>query len=342
MKKTFKTLAYILAVAMVFSLAVVPMSVTAVVDNFEFTPNALAEEDAEIGAVAGTLSADTNGSPIFTLTAGSDNFEIDGDEVKLVKALEAGTYSITVKVEDSSDWDEDTATFTIRISEDPTDPTGDIPGSSTLTEVPLNVILPLNLNFAIDPFDFAGKGQINSPGYAIVNKTGIAVKVTFDIEATAAGVTFVADPTTLKPADSTEDSKNAYFATLAAASVSPAPTFDSPKQGTYTYDTVAADTVVANDAATGFDATDKDAKIVFILDKATESDPGESGIDTLATSTGGVGAFKFTGFLNTYAEWEANSISVLGAYTIVPLGTDAYTIDAAKKIATTLNMQDLS
>jgi hypothetical protein len=61
-------------------------------------------EDAEIGALVGTLSV-VNGDGVytFTLTAGGDLFAIDGDRLEVGAALTAGIESVTIEADNGVD-----------------------------------------------------------------------------------------------------------------------------------------------------------------------------------------------------------------------------------------------
>ena len=178
-----------------------------------------------------------------------------------------------------------------------------------------DVILPLDPAFAIDPMQTAGSGsnQIADADYKIVNASAFAVKVSFTIAAVKdAGVTIVgrniaANTTSASP-------KNAFFAVLGANEVGGTePTFANPNQGTYAYNPNTAGTLFPF----AWTTNNGTAEIDFLLGAATESDPGTSGIDTLATGNRGVASFRLYGELNTLATWNTNDLQIAGAYDMV-------------------------
>jgi hypothetical protein len=305
------------------------------------------------GATIGTVDEVSTDTPIrsYEITGGANqaDFAINNSgliTVARVGGIPAGTYVIEV-TEVDAEWEDEEIEVTITVSDPPTNPIGTITGTTTLTDVPLNVVLPLNLNFAIDRFEFGGNGQINSAGYSMVNRTGIAVEVAFLLTATlGTGVTTRADSTvaagTFNPDDRSLNTKVLYLSALSAASVDntdPVLAFDTPRGGTYTY---TAATTAAHAGFAADTATPVVSNIAFVLGAATDGGTSGGPINTLAATNAGVAAFRFHGVLNTYASWAANDITITGAYTITPLTPDTYTTMAAPgatgTVADTLNM----
>lgn len=219
---------------------------------------------------------------------------------------------------------------------------GTIDGDSTVDNVTVNVILPTNLNFALDPLglDTTGDNQIATQDFFFVNQTFAPVKVSLDITAeTSGGAILVSTTGGLSLDDTSVTDKELYFGALGATgltgtaissvyTVDPDTTYvdvfggtDAP-QGAYASVSPSAATLIAFTPNT--DGTTGAAVISFALDKAIESETTEGAIDSIATDNKGVAAFQFYSQLNTYADWEANDITVSGTYTLTPLRDTTY------------------
>jgi hypothetical protein len=308
------------------------------------------------GAIVGTVTAVSTATPIrsYEITGGADasDFDIDDDGVVTVDnalGIEEGEYVIIVTETDAG-WNDATITVTI-IIEDPQSPTGTIPGNSTVTDVALNVLLPTNLNFAINPFNVGNTGQITSAGYRIINRTvAVPVKVEFEIEAilhTTVGqlrANTTVEDGVFDPNDSALNAnanKLLYFAALSAITDGTTAPAHNGTGGTFAYPfTGTTNTITDNNLAAPFaheagPADEHLANIGFVL-------AGAASETALATGTTGIAAFRFVGVLNTYAPWVANDVSVSGAYTITPLLGATYTNLAATgatgTIANSVNM----
>jgi hypothetical protein len=197
---------------------------------------------------------------------------------------------------------------------------GVILGDSTVNDVIVDVSLPMDLNFAIDPLDLDDKaGQVTQANYYAVNKTGVPVIVDVDVTAAPkAGVTLVSDPTTLDkayPAVGATVAKNAYFGVLGATSVARGVLNYSNIPGaaavTYTKDTAGTLNV--------FNPQSKKASLRFALAAATGNDDKTATQSILATDDKGVASYTLYAELNTYADWTAGDLSVAGVYTLVPV-----------------------
>ena len=96
---------------------------------------------------------------------------------------------------------------------------GTITGDSTVDNVTVNVILPTNLNFALDPLglDTTGENQIATQDFFFVNQTFAPVKVSVAISAaTSGGAVLVTTTGGLKLDDTSVTAKNLYFGALGA------------------------------------------------------------------------------------------------------------------------------
>ena len=204
---------------------------------------------------------------------------------------------------------------------------GTIGGDSTVESVVLNVVLPLNLDFVLNPLELGDNtagSQIKTTDYVIVNKTGAPVEASFTITATGeTGVTLLPNASTLEKDDTSVTDKEIFFAALGASTVTPGTlTFAATTGASFTYNAANAPFVPFVPASDGATAV---GNVRFALGAATESDPGTSGLDTLAAANRGLASFQFYGELNTYAEWLASDVKVSGAYTLTPLRATTFT-----------------
>lgn len=201
---------------------------------------------------------------------------------------------------------------------------GAISGVGAVVNVPLNVVVPTNLNFALDPLQFTGGSaqlsQVQSVDYRMANRSAVPVLVGFDLTATAAaGVALVDSPNALDHGLNVT-ARAAHFGMIGATSVtSGPPTFADPSEGTMVYNRATDGTQVFFGPAAATGATTSDARIEFLLGAATGEPPA-----TLAASNRGVASFQFYAELNTYATWAANDISVAGNFTLTGINAAHY------------------
>jgi hypothetical protein len=194
---------------------------------------------------------------------------------------------------------------------------GTIDGSGTVKNPIYNVALPTTIDFALNPLqigDVTAGSQITSANYESVHKSTPAVKVSFTLTAaldTSDSVTFVNDPSTLSPSDVVATEKKLYFGALSASDDSTAAYSTGVFSGKYLYDAAEAATLVP------FDPTTKEAELAFLLQ-------GGTGAQVVDGSKGNA-SFQFYANLNTYAAWDADDVSVSGAYTLQGVRADDYT-----------------
>jgi hypothetical protein len=195
---------------------------------------------------------------------------------------------------------------------------GTIDGDSTVKTPILDVVVPTNINFALDPLQLSGQttgNQIASANYKVINKSDVAIRVDFNLIATlASGVKFV-EKSALSSAQNAP--KNIYFAALGAKSVVP----NSLTHATAATDTTAVFDYSSPTTLTPFGVTlaspgNETAKLAFRLGAATRSGGAGTPIDTLATDNAGVASFQFYAELNTYPSttWKPNDIKVQGVF----------------------------
>ncbi|MDR1321198.1 MAG: hypothetical protein LBK56_07195 [Gracilibacteraceae bacterium] len=174
---------------------------------------------------------------------------------------------------------------------------GTLEGEGALKPVVLEVDVPMNLDFALDPLEIDA-GQIDAPDFIITNESNVKVLTAFYLTATLAGGTTIGtglatDGNNLKW---TVKDKKLEFSVLPAKTIA---------SGAITESALATTAKVFADDAGTIKAT-----VGFLL-AAGNVTPTNAG-------------FKLTGVLNAYAEpaWAAGDISISGVYLIQPLAAD--------------------
>jgi uncharacterized protein YjdB len=203
-----------------------------------------------------------------------------------------------------------------------------ITGDSTVDDVTLEVTVPMNLNFALDPLELnvTSGSQVATADYFFVNRTAAPVKVAVNLTAVVTnGAVLVDDPDTLSPYDTEVTTKEIYFAALGATSIT---------VNDLDFDYVTTEGAIApagtydatSSALTYFDSADKKANIAFALDKATnvETDGTPTTGAALALNDKGAATFQFFSKMNTYADWQPNDIKITGNYTLTALSATTY------------------
>lgn len=193
--------------------------------------------------------------------------------------------------------------------------TGELEGLSDLESIILNVKVPTNLNFTLNPFqsgvdteDSATErydNQLSATDFELDNDTaGVAVFVGFDLEVTGeTGVAFVANRAALNRDDVEERDKDIFFAALAASDITATPKFVA--------DNVADEVATMSDAMVPFapatNGESADAEFAFVLEEEGVGDKADEAI------------FRFYAEMNTYAGWAAGDVTVDGTYILTAL-----------------------
>lgn len=215
--------------------------------------------------------------------------------------------------------------------------TGALTGETTVKNPVFDVLVPLNIDFALDPMQVGDGGdernQIHSADYEVVNLSEFAVRASFTLDATKdAGLTLVESGVA---AGQSSALKTGYFGILGAYDQLTAPPVFGQANGTYTFDSMTNDelngTLVPFDWA---DATDGSADIAFILGAAT-------GGDTLAAGNAGFSAFRIYGELNTLYVWEAADFSVAGVYNLTGILPTPYAAAASRTFGLNIEGPDV-
>lgn len=203
----------------------------------------------------------------------------------------------------------------IEFADDNDIPEGTIKGEGGLHNVILNVTVPNQVDFTLNPFQIGvtpiGNGavrydnQISPVQFAIVNATAaVPVYVGFEMTATgAAGVTFVSDRDDLNRDYLYEEAKDIFFAALSAHEHDSDWRFisDTVENGESTMSNAMAPFVPATNANTAA------GDIAFVLAQQGAADNANEA------------AFRFYAELNTYAGWLAGDVTVTGYYNLTPL-----------------------
>lgn len=221
-----------------------------------------------------------------------------------------------------------------------------IDGESTVDMPAINVLVPTNLDFALDPLslDTTAESQISDINYYFVNFTLAPVKVELDLTATSTNnAKLKASVSDIKGVnDPAVTDKFLYFGALGATSLDKDVAIVEDAMGV-TEEAIYGDlfgeedSPVAEYATTGgaiitdtlvpfapsAEGTTGSAIIGFALGAAVESAEGGK-INKVADEKSGVGAFQFYAQLNTYADWKDKDIAVAGTYTLTPLRAETY------------------
>jgi hypothetical protein len=197
--------------------------------------------------------------------------------------------------------------------------TGRIGGDGTVVPIVVNVAVPMNLNFALDPLQVTdGASQISNTTYGLINKSNVDVAAMFYLKATAAiGVSLEANDDNIGGTLSETD-KTLIFGAIGATDITGTDTaFAATALGAAIPAYDASETATIVKAAAGSDGT---FRFAFALEKATPAGTPT----TLASDFAGLAAFQFYGVLETYADWKAGDITVSGVYKLQPLAGDDF------------------
>lgn len=241
----------------------------------------------------------------------------------------------------------------------------EVEGDSTVENPAYKIVVPTQLDFAVDPFEQRGQSQIYSKDFYMVNKSNVPVQLdcTVTLEA-ATGVTIKDNADDVKE---TDDSKLIYMeaeipgavdgtdATAAAAYETPI--VKSSTTGKYYTSAAVPDDV--SDAAAATEMIDTtDAKgtyttnkkialgttaksLSFALEKAeyveyyTAKDLSTTAkqFKAVAANNAGNAAFRFSGKVNTKATWADAAIKAKVKYTFNGLTGTNYTDLTATPVA---------
>jgi hypothetical protein len=354
MKRQKRLLAFVLAFA--FVLVMVPMSAMAAPAPNDITAATIRGVNV-FSAFEGSFEDALENPFILELTpaqmaariAPAVGFEITetGDNDAIILIAPAGTAlpAAFANISGTPDWGAaltPTAALTIGatiwISDGPDqvaqiiialNPEGDLEGDTTVKNPVFNVILPLNIDFALDPMmvgnpDGEDNGnQISGGTYRIINMSGFAVNASFTLTADKAGDLTIVNRG-VAPAQ-TARQKNGFFGVLGALAVAnPPTTFASVPTvlGDYEFNPTSPASPgpgrELNDTLVPFNwsANTGTATISFLL--AAARDLGSTGnLNNLAASSTGIAAFQFYGELNTLQPWSNTDLEISGRYSLV-------------------------
>jgi hypothetical protein len=325
-----------IAVAIVMLLSLMPMSVLAAAPT---TPASIlgysigevsigisgagAEnwDDAEPFVLVLTPEQATDAGAVVTPTAGGASVTYDYTETN-VEPTSFGPWVETTLADGSFVWAlVDGATsdtiykFQILYAygEEDVDDGSTLKGEGYFKAPIIQVSVPLNLHFGLDPFEMTDpqkipESQIAGVDYKFANKSNVAVQVALEFDAVKEAAVELLPTDTVKQDDSSYKAKDAYMAILAAWKA------DDKNFAGLAYDTTKTGTLIP----LNYDATPEvpDAALSFLL----EASDGTS----VASGTGGIASFTLYGKLNPFADWKTNDLSLVAEYTLNAFGSTAY------------------
>lgn len=186
-----------------------------------------------------------------------------------------------------------------------------ISGNGTVDRATYNLILPSNLDFAVDSFEVNGNGQIYGVDYPIVNASQFPVKVGITISSNSRSAVLVESDS--DKLDSLSANRTAYLAAYVPANISVA----SVSAGAVSVNTISGNFTNVS-ANTAFPVLSGNAaEFSFKLGKLAS--PGAD------LSKSNVATFSWTGKVNTATKWADGDLSVESAFTITGLSSEAFT-----------------
>jgi hypothetical protein len=207
---------------------------------------------------------------------------------------------------------------------------GEIEGEGTLEEVAFKVMVPLVVDFAIDPGELNLEGvQIFGADYAVINKTpNYAVQVKFAVRKPSEGGTIQNVVGDFNPG-----TRQSRISVVNAASVTLKDTntafdkaiYESAEVGTVARELDTKRRTVAVGAAAANNNASTPVDTAFVLDKyGTTAQPAS------ALTTANVGAFTFRGELNQpeTLTYDSGDVKLVAAYSLTGVGLDKYASDA--------------
>lgn len=188
-----------------------------------------------------------------------------------------------------------------------------ISGNGSVDTATYNLILPSNLDFAVDRFEVAGNGQIYGVDYPIANASQFPVEVKISISSNngSASVNMVETAT-----DSALASDSANYAVYMAAYVPSSISVASVSGGAVSSNTISGNYASISDNEAIPVTSSNNAEFSFKLDKLASVSSNVS-ISNCAT-------FSWTGKVNGATEWATGDIAVDSAFTFRGLASDAY------------------
>ena len=312
----------------------------------ESTQEAAIENTVEVTLPYATLASSANKLVIVAGTIGNVKIAVNPDESGTVTigggadSLAADTSILepntVIWIQDGTSGDAKYIRILVRQASS-SGVGGTIVGGSTVVNSYLNVILPLSLDFGIDPLgigDVIEDGQITSMNYHVANKSNAPVKVTFTITAEGrSDVELVSSAAELNNDVAHSGTKHAFFAAVGASALTASPTdivptfsgVGSTRNGEWIYDTSVVGTTIPFPASAS--GSDQGVEMSFVLAPATGNP-----LNSLAANNKGLSAFSFYGQVDTYAKWIDNDLTVVGVYQLQGLKTSDYATESARSV----------
>lgn len=186
-----------------------------------------------------------------------------------------------------------------------------ISGNGVVDQSTYNLMLPSDLDFAIDRFEVNEAGQIYGVDYPIVNASNFPVKVDLAVTVSSNVADFVSAN------DLKLSSTSANHAIYMAAYVPDRIAVDSVSAGAVSSNTVSGNyTSVSDNVVFALDSAEP-TTFSFKLDKLADISSSNLSVSNCAT-------FTWTGAVNSQTEWADGDVSVDGAFTFYGLAKNAY------------------
>jgi hypothetical protein len=197
----------------------------------------------------------------------------------------------------------------------------------------INVVVPANLDFSLDPFMASGPGalrpasstqisQVVESPFRIINRTGAPIAAIFYLDAVVGANVNIGGTLGDTAYDMTVSDKNIALGVIGASAFAGADyTFGDTN---FTDGDATIDFNLAQPTLVLFAQTDGNVEYTadfgFVLAAATDSN-GDTSLDpdTLATGNEGVASFMFYAEMQAFADWANGDVGVEGVLWVTPL-----------------------
>ena len=194
---------------------------------------------------------------------------------------------------------------------------GDLEGKNELENLTIKAVVPMNLNFALNPLQIGNAddndNQVTDIDFTFINRTEeVPLKISVDLSLTLDdSVELVADSTEVELDDDAVETKRIFFGAV-GADVKIADSDDAEADDIEEGD-ILATYDPTTDALVSFEDDEESITIAFGLAKHDTTDVEAN-----------IAVFTFYAQLDTYADWEEDDIAVAGAYTLLGLRGATY------------------
>jgi hypothetical protein len=216
-----------------------------------------------------------------------------------------------------------------------TDGGGQIVGDGSVINPIINVIVPVNFDFALDPYritdGIVDGSQVAAVDYAIANTSEVPVEFSIVITATGENTVTFVDTAEEVEFDNVDRAQDIFFAALGASGATLSTTsmasfwaelddfldpLSARDEGPYVpFEFAYAGLSTLVPFVPGTPNNEAEGEIAFVLAAA------EEGVDLVNTN---VASFQFFAVLNPYANWNDANLTVEGNYNFNALLSDTY------------------